>query len=277
MQQLGQAQAKESSLGSKPGMGHPVGLDIELRPGLNLGDLVDAQVFDFNDLVSKYFKGPLENSCAGEGMLGKSSASLLLTFESAAFCPFSSVDVSTSPSLALLRQNPPCGVRPRIQININREGCCILSCMSKGWKLNSIGQTEAAVLGDEEKKTWEECKRTLSTLSFSAEAADVMLQKAFGWTHSPYWGEEKKKEVPRNEMVNEVLEYLKGLGLSDNDLHKLLKKFPEVLGCDLDDEVKTNVATLAREWGIKGKTLRNLLLRNPKVLGYNVDCKCFAV
>lgn len=99
-----------------------------------------------------------------------------------------------------------------------------------------------------------------------------MLRKAFGLIHSPYWGEEKKKEVPRNEMVNEVLEYLKGLGLSDDDLHKLLKKFPEVLGCDLD-EVKTNVTTLEREWGIKGKTLRNLLLRNPKVLGYNVDCK----
>ncbi|XP_008795577.2 uncharacterized protein LOC103711271 isoform X1 [Phoenix dactylifera] len=208
------------------------------------------------------------------GMLGKSSASPLLTFESSGFCPFLSSDVSTStPSLALLMQTPPCGVRPHIQININKERCRILSCTLKRWKINSIGPTEVVVLEDEEKKTWEECKQTLSTLSFSADEADVMLRKAFGWIHSPYWGEEKNKLVPRNEMVNEVLEYLKGLGLSDDDLRKLLKKFPEVLGCDLDDEVKTNVATLGREWGIKGKTLRNLLLRNPKVLGYNVDCK----
>uniref|UniRef100_M1AJ23 Uncharacterized protein n=2 Tax=Solanum TaxID=4107 RepID=M1AJ23_SOLTU len=37
--------------------------------------------------------------------------------------------------------------------------------------------------------------------------------------------------------------------------------------------MKTNVEILAKQWGIEGKTLRNLLLRNPKVLGYNVDCK----
>lgn len=182
-------------------------------------------------------------------------------------------DVSTStPSLALLTQNPPFGVRPHIQTNIDRDRCHILSCTLKRWTKNSTGRAEVVVLEDEEKKAWEECKQTLSTLSFSDKVADVMLRKAFGLIHSPYWGEEKKKEVPRNEMVNEVLEYLKGLGLSDDDLHKLLKKFPEVLGCDLD-EVKTNVTTLEREWGIKGKTLRNLLLRNPKVLGYNVDCK----
>ncbi|PQQ12348.1 uncharacterized protein Pyn_11889 [Prunus yedoensis var. nudiflora] len=30
---------------------------------------------------------------------------------------------------------------------------------------------------------------------------------------------------------------------------------------------------LEKEWGIKGKSLRNLLLRNPRVLGFNVDCK----
>lgn len=129
------------------------------------------------------------------------------------------------------------------------------------------------MLEDEEKKTWEECKQTLSALSFSTAEAEMMLRKAYGWVHSPYWGEERKKEVPRNEILNALLEYLKGLGLSDDDLHKLLKKFPEALGCHLDDEVKMNVATLGSEWGIKGKALRNLLLRNPKVLGYNVDCK----
>ncbi|CAI0396407.1 unnamed protein product [Linum tenue] len=50
------------------------------------------------------------------------------------------------------------------------------------------------------------------------------------------------------------------LGLSDDDLLKVLKKFSEVM-------------ILEKVWAIKGKSLRNVLLRNPKVLGYNVDCK----
>ncbi|KAM1957145.1 hypothetical protein ACFX15_002677 [Malus domestica] len=42
--------------------------------------------------------------------------------------------------------------------------------------------------------------------------------------------------------------------------------FPEALGCDLERELKTNVQILEKEWGLKGKSLRNLLLRNPRVL-----------
>lgn len=126
---------------------------------------------------------------------------------------------------------------------------------------------------EEKQKKWGECQEPLSILNFSVEEVDVILGKSFGWVNSPYWGEERKQTVPDNNLVSAFLTYLRSLGLSDDDLHKLLKKFPEVLGCDLENGVKSNVATLEREWGIKGNSLRNLLLRNPKVLGYNVDCK----
>ncbi|KAG4984011.1 hypothetical protein AAZV13_10G179100 [Glycine max] len=66
---------------------------------------------------------------------------------------------------------------------------------------------------------------------------------------------------------------MRSLNLSDNDLSKLLKKFPEVLGCNLEEELKGNVKILEEQWSIKGNSLRKLLLRNPKVLGYNIDCK----
>ncbi|KAJ6764029.1 CGI-12 PROTEIN-RELATED [Salix purpurea] len=89
----------------------------------------------------------------------------------------------------------------------------------------------------------------------------------------PYWGEQRKQEVPKFEIVCETLDYLRSLGLSDDDLFKLLKKFPEVLGCSLEHDLKTNVKILEKDWGIKGKSLQKLLLRNPKALGYNVDCK----
>ncbi|KAG0498451.1 hypothetical protein HPP92_003142 [Vanilla planifolia] len=132
---------------------------------------------------------------------------------------------------------------------------------------------QIVVQEDDFTKFWEESRKSLSALNFITEEADMMLKKAFGWVHSPYWGEEREKEVPQVESVNYTLDYLKSLGLKDDDLHKILKKFPELMGCSLEQDLKANVATLEREWGIKEKTLRNLLLRNPKVLGYNVDCK----
>jgi hypothetical protein len=120
---------------------------------------------------------------------------------------------------------------------------------------------------------WEACRQALSVFNFGDEEKDKILGKAFGLVHSPYWGEDRKKEVPKFETVNEILEYLRSLNLSDDDLSKLLKKFPEVLGCNLEEELKVNIKILEQQWSIEGKSLRNLLLRNPKVLGYNVDCK----
>lgn len=191
-------------------------------------------------------------------------ASHFATFEATAFCSFSSVDLSTSTqNVAEFTWNSP---------HIKREKFRKLICSSRKWKLHAVDQPQAVLLEDNE-QAWEQCKHLLSTLGFTTDEADVMLKKAFGWVHSPYWGEERKKEAPKDDIINEILDYLKSLSLSDDDLHKLLKKFPEVLGCDLDEEVKNNVSALEREWGIKGKALRNLLLRNPKVLGYNVDCK----
>ncbi|KAL6893736.1 hypothetical protein ACP4OV_007834 [Aristida adscensionis] len=141
------------------------------------------------------------------------------------------------------------------------------------WRTLSADQGQASVVDSGENKTCEECQQMLTSLNFSNEEADKMLKKAFGWIHSPYWSEERKKEAPNAEVVSGVLNYIRSLGLSDDDLHKLLKKFPEVLGCDLDREVKLNVSKLDSDWGINGKTLRSLLLRNPKVLGYNIDCR----
>lgn len=134
-------------------------------------------------------------------------------------------------------------------------------------------------MSDEDLKKWEACRQTLSGFEFTVEEEDKILGKAFGFVHSPYWGEEREKIVPKVEEIDAILEYLRGLGLSNDDINKMLKKFPEVVGCSLENELKTNVQILEKQWGIKGKSLRSLLLRNPKVLGYIVDCKgdCMAL
>lgn len=165
------------------------------------------------------------------------------------------------------------------QLNLNSlsqnatRGALTSSCPSKKWLLRSALQIENTLSTEEDKKSWEACREALNAFGFSIEEADKILGKAFGQMHSPYWGEERKKLVPNFDIVKETLEYLRSLSLSDDDLYKVLKKFPEVLGCNLEKEIKTNLQVLDKEWGIKGKSLRNLLLRNPKVLGYNVDCK----
>lgn len=198
-------------------------------------------------------------------MLGKSFASPLLTLDFTARLSFSSTDLATAAPNNLNFSN---GILP----NVTRGACTSLAATRK-WELHSTAQTASITLNDEDRKAWEACKQALSVFQFSDEEEDKILGKAFGHVHSPYWSEERKKEVPQFEIVSEKLEYLRSLNLSDDDLGKLLKKFPEVLGCSLEEELRNNVQVLAKEWGIEGKSLRNVLLRNPKVLGYNVDCR----
>ncbi|KAF6168365.1 hypothetical protein GIB67_018205 [Kingdonia uniflora] len=108
-----------------------------------------------------------------------------------------------------------------------------------GWK--------TIVLTDEDRKTWEASREALNAFQFSDNEENLILKKAFGQLHSPYWGEKRVKEVPEHEHVNKTLDYLRSLGLSDEDLCKVQKKFPEVRICHLDEEPKNNIQLLEKE------------------------------
>ncbi|XP_061366607.1 uncharacterized protein LOC133309796 isoform X2 [Gastrolobium bilobum] len=202
-------------------------------------------------------------------MLGKQLNSPLLTIDSAAQFFYCKADLSAaSSSIPLPIIRFPCRLSPSVA-----KATWTSNLSFKHWILHSTAQIENIITSDEDQSMWEACRQALSAFNFSDEEKDKILGKAFGLVHSPYWGEERKKEIPKFETVNGILDYLRSLTLSDDDMSKLLKKFPEVLGCNLEEDLKGNVKILEEQWGIKGKTLRNLLLRNPKVLGYNVDCK----
>lgn len=193
---------------------------------------------------------------------------------------FSSSDSVSFSVFILLQPNAASVATTKLLINVKLglfappDGHRITCSTTRNWELHSTVRIQDDVLlTDENNKSWESCREALSSYGFGSDEQDKILGKAFGQIHSPYWGDERKKEVPKFEAVSEILSYLKDLGLTDDDLGKLLKKFPEVLGCSLENELKPNVQILGKEWGIKGKTLKNLLLRNPKVLGYNIDCK----
>ncbi|KAK4859490.1 hypothetical protein QYF36_006278 [Acer negundo] len=202
------------------------------------------------------------------GMLGKLSASPPLSCHSASHC-FSSPDIATSiPNNVLLNVNFSNGLPPKIFKGVSSS--CIYP---KKWATYSATQIDNITLSDEDRTKWESCRQALSAFNFSVEEEDKILGKAFGHIHSPYWSEERKREVPEFESINEILDYLRNLDLTDDEIQKLLKKFPEVLGCHIENELRNSVQILEKDWGIEGKSLRNLLRRNPKVLGYNVDCK----
>ncbi|XP_021896047.1 uncharacterized protein LOC110813283 [Carica papaya] len=207
-------------------------------------------------------------------MLGKSLASPLFTLDSATRFCYPTPDLANATTSAMSFDLNLCsGFPPTVVRGAWISHISMKKFSSPNVLCHSTVQVESKTLSDEDGETWEACKEALASLSFSTEERDKILRKAFGYVHSPYWSEERKKEVPKVEIINEILDYLRSLSLSDDDLYKLLKKFPEVLGCSLEHEMKMNVQILEKDWGIEGKSLRNLLLRNPKVLGYNVDCK----
>ncbi|KAL5550944.1 hypothetical protein UlMin_001120 [Ulmus minor] len=89
------------------------------------------------------------------------------------------------------------------------------------WVLRLITQIESGTLAEEDNKNWEVCREAMTTFSFT-----------FGHVHSPYWGEERKKIIPKFEMLKEILDYLRSL----------------ILGCNLELELKTNTQILEKEW-----------------------------
>ncbi|KAL2641989.1 hypothetical protein R1flu_009576 [Riccia fluitans] len=127
------------------------------------------------------------------------------------------------------------------------------------------------VLTAQQLEKWEEASKYLEGLGFEAEEVDKILGKAFGWVHSPFWSEEVQQTVPEAATVLTAMDLARGTGITDDQLVTILKKFPELLNCL--DTIELNMGILNKEWGIKGNTLKNLIIRNPRVLGYNVDCK----
>ncbi|CAJ1976823.1 unnamed protein product [Sphenostylis stenocarpa] len=203
------------------------------------------------------------------GMLGNWLNFPLLTIDSAAqFCYCKADLAAASSSIPLPHLRFSCRFSPSVA-----TATLTSNLYTKDWILHSTAQIENIITSNEDQSMWEACKQALSAFNFSDEEKVKILGKAFGLVHSPYWGEERKTEVPKFETVKGILDYLRSLNLSDDDLSKLLKKFPEVLGCNLEEELKGNVKILEEQWSINGNSLRKLLLRNPKVLGYNVDCK----
>jgi hypothetical protein len=82
---------------------------------------------------------------------------------------------------------------------------------------------------------------------------------------------EQPADAAQIEAALQFLQQL-GSGMSDDQVFKVVKAFPEVLGCDVQQQLQGNVDKLQKDWKLEGNVLVKAVLRQPAVLGYNLDC-----
>ena len=71
-----------------------------------------------------------------------------------------------------------------------------------------------------------------------------------------------------------LLEFLEEeCALTAENIADVIERFPEVVGCSVEDQLQAAVDHLAKTSFIpKGKFRTKTVLRKPEFLGYNIDC-----
>jgi len=109
-------------------------------------------------------------------------------------------------------------------------------------------------------------------LGLSEEEGILALKDAFGWSKQTYWRKSKVEEMPTLRMVEERIEKLTEIGMTDTEVGKVISAFPEFLGCPAS-LLERNIEYVQTTFFVKNKQLVQTLLRKPAVLGNVVDCQ----
>eukprot|EP00884_Botryococcus_braunii_P012605 jgi/Botrbrau1/21345/Bobra.0184s0055.2 len=133
-------------------------------------------------------------------------------------------------------------------------------------------EVEVRALQPEEEVRWKAAIQELEAAGFGSEDAEGLLRRAFGWLHSSYWRTDKVQEAPPDGQVKAVLAFLGEQGLTGGDALTIIRKFPEVLAISVPDGLQANIDKLEKDWKLKGPAIAGVLKRQPRVLGYCVDC-----
>jgi hypothetical protein len=116
--------------------------------------------------------------------------------------------------------------------------------------------------------------------------SDELLTTAFGWGRSTYWRGSVEEATPDPAAVERSLSFLlaaaapsddtpsnpNDLSLSRDEALAVLRSFPETLNLDAEEQLRANVAKLAKEWKIQGPAAKGCVKRTPRLLGYTIDC-----
>ena len=127
-------------------------------------------------------------------------------------------------------------------------------------------------LPPEGQEQWLACRQLLQQeLGLEGSAADRVLTQSCGWQGQGYWRRQRVKETPDAQALSARLDYLRGLGLSSQDLAAALAEQPELAGLEVE-LMQKNVAYLQQRFFIKGRHLAAALRRKPRMLGILIDC-----
>ena len=77
----------------------------------------------------------------------------------------------------------------------------------------AAGQSATAAAIPDGSAEWQQCRALLEGLGLNAERVDGVLTRAFGWGQQGYWRQEKVQEMPSEQQLDSVLDFLEGLGV----------------------------------------------------------------
>ena len=88
-----------------------------------------------------------------------------------------------------------------------------------------------------------------------------------------YWKGSRHNAPPDADLVTTSLEFLTGeVGLSQDQLLKVVRAFPEVVAIDIDT-LRDNRDILSTQWKMKPAQVTKTVVRKPEVLGNVIDCE----
>ncbi|GFR44614.1 hypothetical protein Agub_g5899 [Astrephomene gubernaculifera] len=130
-------------------------------------------------------------------------------------------------------------------------------------------------LSAEEATLWQSSCNTLAeALGASSEEAARLLARGFGWSSQAYWRQDKVQELPQPHQVAAVLSFLRCElpGVTGEEVGVVVRGCPELLACEVEGRLRENLGVLRTQWRLQGPTLTKAVVRQPRVLGYSVDC-----
>ncbi len=81
--------------------------------------------------------------------------------------------------------------------------------------------TQPTTLSDAQAHEWTSCRDILVSKGWSAEDADTILCKAFGWSGQVYWRGSKEEASPDQQEVLGTLDFLESIGVTGDNLCKV--------------------------------------------------------
>lgn len=183
----------------------------------------------------------------------------------------------TPPAQHIATMSPPSAFVPALSFRLTSQSTHRTSSYRSPRRPVQCRVQPSTILSEDEMARWDQAANHVRQLGPGVggdDAVEKVIGTAFGWGVQKFWKGRVKQEVPSPEIVEEALQFLREqIGLSDDDVIKVVKKFPEVLRVGIE-RMNENLEYVQRSYPhIKGTLLKNSVKDTPAVLGFDFDCE----